>query len=73
MTENLLQKLEEKVITLLAELEALRDEIKQLKHENFSLKEEKADSIQKLQGVVSLFDSLDISFEVSMQNEAVVS
>jgi regulator of replication initiation timing len=57
MTENLLQKLEEKTMTILVELEKLRAELKQLKHENFSLKTEKENSTRKLQDLVSVLDS----------------
>ncbi len=59
MTDNLLQKLEERMMTLLAELENLRKESSRLKQENQTLKTEHSDYIKKLQNLVSLLDSLD--------------
>jgi regulator of replication initiation timing len=59
MTDNFLQKLEEKVMVLLTELESLRKELSQLRHENASLKTEKINHAKKLQGLVSLLDSLE--------------
>jgi cell division protein ZapB len=59
MTDNFLQKLEEKVMVLLTELESLRKEINHLRHENASLKAEKTNHAKKLQGLVSLLDSLE--------------
>lgn len=60
MTESLLQNLEEKVISLLNELDTLRSELSHLKHENSSLKIEKANATQKLQGLISLVDAMDV-------------
>jgi regulator of replication initiation timing len=60
MTENLLQKLEEKIVTLLSELEKLQQQISQLKNENHSLKSEKVHSQQKLQTIVTLLDSFGL-------------
>ena len=59
MTDNFLQKFEEKVMTLLAELETARKELAQLRLENSNLKAEKMNYTKKLQGLVSLFDSLN--------------
>lgn len=59
MTDNFLQRLEEKVMVLLTELESLRKELNQLRHENANLKTEKANHTKKLQGLVSLLDSLE--------------
>jgi regulator of replication initiation timing len=59
MTDNLLQKLEERMMTLLAELENLRKETHRLKQENQNLKTEYTNHIKKLQNLVSLLDSLD--------------
>lgn len=59
MTDNFLQKLEEKVMVLLTELESLRKETNQLRHENANLKAEKVNHAKKLQGLVSLLDSLE--------------
>lgn len=59
MTDNFLQKLEEKVMVLLTELESLRKELNQLRNENANLKTERASHAKKLQGLVSLLDSLE--------------
>lgn len=59
MTDNLLQKLEERMMTLLAELENLRKETTRLKQENQNLKTEYNSHIKKLQNLVSILDSLD--------------
>ncbi len=61
MTENLLQKLEEKMMILLAELENLRREVSQLKQENNGLRAEYSNHVKKLQNLVSLLDSLEIA------------
>ena len=52
------QKLEEKMIVVLSELEHLRKELQRLNHENLSLKIEKETSGRKLQDLVSLLDSV---------------
>ena len=59
MTDTLIQKLEEKVMMLVTELEDLRFEIQQLREENSSFKNEKARYTQKLQGLISMLDSVD--------------
>lgn len=59
MTDNFLQKLEEKVMILLTELETLRKELNQLRHENSTFKAEKVNYVKKLQGVLSLLDSME--------------
>lgn len=59
MTENLLQKLEEKVMSMVMELESVRGELNQLRRENAAFKLEKADSTKKLQGLISLLDATD--------------
>jgi regulator of replication initiation timing len=61
MTDNLLQKLEEKVLTLLTEMDRMRKELSHLKMENHSLKNETQDSTKKLQGLVTLLETLDSS------------
>lgn len=58
MTESLLQKLEEKMMTLLSEVEDLRKEIHRLSHENLSLKVEKDSHVKKVQDLISLLDSV---------------
>lgn len=61
MTDTaLIQKLEEKVMMLLTELEDLRFEVQQLKNENASFKTEKTHYTQKLQSLISLLDSIDV-------------
>lgn len=63
MTDNFLQKLEEKVMILLTELEALRKELTVVRQENASLKADKATYTKKLQGLLALMDSLESSNE----------
>ncbi|MBV8802108.1 MAG: hypothetical protein JO131_03930 [Gammaproteobacteria bacterium] len=69
MTDNFLQKLEEKVMLLLTELEVLRKEHSQLKQENANLKAEKQNHAKKLQGLISLLDSLEATVEDSSNIE----
>lgn len=66
MTDSLLQKVEEKVMTLVTELENLRKELQhtrsELTHarqENSLLKSEKINYIEKMQNLVSLLDAVD--------------
>ena len=59
MTDNFLQRLEEKVMVLLTELESLRKEHHLLRNENANLKTERANHAKKLQSLVSLLDSLE--------------
>jgi len=59
MTDNFLQKFEEKVMVLLAELETVRKEVIQLRLDNANLKSEKLNYTKKLQALVSLFDTLN--------------
>lgn len=59
MTDNLLQKLEEKMMSLLTELETLRNESHRIKQENSALRSEQANHAKKLQGLVSLLDALE--------------
>ncbi|MBV9576374.1 MAG: hypothetical protein JO149_07095 [Gammaproteobacteria bacterium] len=75
MTENLLQKLEEKMMLLLSELEDARKtiehsrkeidnyrkEIANLSNENASLISEKENHANKLQDLVSLLDAIDLN------------
>lgn len=60
MTETLLQKIEEKMMMLLSEVEVLRKETLRLNQENNALKFEKENHSQKLQGLVSLLDSMNL-------------
>jgi regulator of replication initiation timing len=56
---DLLQKVEEKVLVLLIELENLRNEVNSLKYENANLKIAQNNQLQKLQGLVSLLNVLE--------------
>lgn len=74
MTDNLLMKVEEKVMTLVTELENARKEIQhvrsELNHarqENSNLKSEKISYLEKLQDLVSLLDAVD-AIEPTMQD-----
>lgn len=65
MTEKLLQKVEEKMMMLLTEVEDLRKENHHLRYENTSLKNEKekqmldkANSERKLTDIIALLDSV---------------
>lgn len=59
MTENLLQKLEERMMMLLAEVEDLRNQVQRLMYENVAMKSEKESSAKKLQDLISLLDTLN--------------
>lgn len=58
MTENLLQKLEEKMMMLLSEVEDLRKDVQRISHENSALRFEKENNSKKLQDLISLLDSV---------------
>jgi regulator of replication initiation timing len=79
MTENLLQKLEEKMMMLLSEVEELRVEVKHLNHENSVLRMErekylvdKSNHERKLQDLISLFDAVKI-VEATVMNADVAA
>jgi regulator of replication initiation timing len=59
MTENLLQKVEDKIHLLLAEVARMRKELHYLKHENATLKSQLGQHTKKLQGLVSLLNMVD--------------
>ncbi len=61
MTENLLQKLEEKMMVLLTEVEDLREELQRLHQENTSLKMERESHGKKLQELILLLDTVSPS------------
>jgi regulator of replication initiation timing len=69
MTDDLLKKLEEKMMLLLAELENLRKESRALRQENQVLKNEYGNHVKKLQSVVSLLDSLDTPMPSAREND----
>lgn len=65
MTENLLQKLEERMMTLLTEIETSRKEIQRLQNENSALKNEIERNIfdnqknaKKVEEILMLVDSV---------------
>ena len=61
MTEELLQKLEEKMMLLLSELEKVRGEVQSLKQENATLRAEQEQYTRKVQDMISLFDSVQVT------------
>lgn len=67
MTENLLQKLEEKMMMLLSEVEDLRKDVQRISHENSTLKFEKENNSKKLQDLISLLDSVS-AMDSAMNN-----
>lgn len=69
MTDTLLYKIEEKVMVLVTELEEMRKEMHRIKQENTQLKTEKAGYAQKLQGLISLLESVDTVPETLFTHE----
>ncbi len=69
MTDNLLQKLEDKMILLLSEFEEMRKENNRLRHENAALSRNYTDYAKKLQGLVSLLDNVTGSTVVEFEKE----
>lgn len=68
MTENLLEKLEEKMMVMLTEVETLRQVVQQLQTENATLKTEKEKHVQdltnhekKLKDLLGLLDAINVS------------
>lgn len=59
LTENLLYKLEEKMMALLSDAESMRQQIQRLLQENAALRQEKDGHTRKLQDLVSLLDSVN--------------
>ena len=58
VTENLLYKLEEKMMALLTDAEGMRHQIQRLQQEVVTMKQEKENHTRKLQDLVSLLDSV---------------
>lgn len=61
MPESLLQKLEEKMMLMISEVEELRKENLQLNQENSTLKMEKESHARKLQDLIGLLDAVSSS------------
>lgn len=73
MTENLLQKLEERIMGLVSELENTRKELTRFKQENFVLRNEKGNYSAKLQELISLLNVVEIDTPVmSLESESQV-
>lgn len=70
MTEDLLQKLEGKMMSLLTEVERLRQEVTSLTDENDSLRAEKDANRGKLSDLLSLLDSVDAGEDVKQAQAA---
>ena len=64
MTDTLIQTLEEKIMMLLTEMDDLRFEVQHLKQENANFKAEKANYTQKLQGLIAMLDSAEMTAQV---------
>lgn len=60
MTELLLQKLEERMMLLLSEIEDLRKEVINLRSESSNLKSEKESNSKKLSDLLSLLDAVNV-------------
>lgn len=65
LTENLLYKLEEKMMQLMSEAEGLRHQLQRLQQENAAFRQEKENHTRKLQDLVSLLDSVNPSEHAS--------
>lgn len=59
LTENLLHKLEEKMMLVLTDAESLRQQVQSLQQENNALKQDKDNHARKLQDLVTLLDSVN--------------
>lgn len=68
MTDNLLQKLEERTMMLLAEVETLRNRVLSLTRENSELKTEYNTYTKKVRELVSLVESLEIETDTLRAN-----
>ena len=63
LTESLLIKLEEKIVSLVTELEDTRQELSNIRQENTALKLEKENNTRKLTDLVDLLDSVGATVE----------
>ena len=71
LTEELLYKLEQKLMTLLSDAESMQHQIQRLQQENSALKQEKESHTRKLHDLVSLLDSINpVSAHQSPVNSA---
>ncbi len=70
MTDTLIQKLEEKVMMLLTELDDLRFEVQQLKHENANFKAEKNNYTKRLQELIAMLDSAEMVSQAAPEKNA---
>lgn len=61
MTDHLIQKLEEKAMSILTELETLRREVHHLRLENNTLKSEKINSSKKLEELIASLNMFDVN------------
>lgn len=68
MTDQLFQKLEEKMMIILSEIEALRHEKERLSQENASLKSDQENHIKKLNDLILLLDSITSSEQPAVTN-----
>lgn len=57
MPDNLLQKLEEKMMMVISEVEELRKENQRLNHENVMLKSDRENHSKKLHELIALLDA----------------
>lgn len=63
VTEGLLIKLEEKLMTLLTELEDTRHELQRVQQENTTMRLERENNTKKLTDLVDLLDSVGATAE----------
>ncbi len=71
LTEELLYKLEQKLVALLSDAESMQLQIQRLQQENTALKQEKESHTRKLHDLVSLLDSINpVSAQQSAANAA---
>lgn len=80
MTENLLQKLEEKMMSLLTDIEDSRKQIQRLQHENNNLRvevdnqrSERERQARKLQDLISILDTVSDTDAVSSPAGSITS